>query len=367
MQTLLDPSDPLSVPFRRGIGDQLDAFVSGQQPVLTGLGEQIDPLIRRAREFTAGGKRLRPAFCAWSYVAAGGIPEDPAALFQAAASLDLLHVSALVHDDVMDRSDTRRGQVAAHRQFEAAHREAGWRGDSEEFGQAGATLLGDLLIMWSVEMLQASGLPDADLAEAMPLVQAMRTEVTCGQYLDIVAQARPVAKRTAAQAAEDANRVVEYKSARYTVQRPCQFGAALAGGDPGLVAALGEFGSPLGRAFQFRDDVLGVFGDEAVTGKPAGDDLREGKRTLLLAYAFDSLSDSAAAELAGLVGQRALGSEGIERARSLIIDSGAVAKVDAMIESNLDSALAALASAEMSAEGRQALELLAHAAVNRAT
>lgn len=361
----LDPSDPLSAKFRHGIGAQLEAFIADQQPVLAGLGEQIDPLIERARDFTAGGKRLRPAFCVWSYVAARGIPEDPAPLLQAAASLDLLHVSALVHDDVMDRSDTRRGKVAAHRQFEAEHREAGWRGDSEEFGQAGATLLGDLLIMWSVEMLQSSQLPAAALVEAMPLVQAMRTEVTCGQYLDIVAQARPVDKRSAAQAAEEANRVVEYKSARYTVQRPCQFGAALAGADAALVSALGAFGSPLGRAFQFRDDVLGVFGDEDVTGKPAGDDLREGKRTLLLAYAFDSLSDTAAAELGALVGQRELAADGVNKARSLIFESGAAAEVDAMIETNLQAALAALESAELSTDGHRALTLLAHAAVNR--
>ena len=367
MPTLFDPTDPLSATFRDGIGGQLDAFIEAQQPVLAGLGDQIAPLIERARDFTAGGKRLRPAFCFWSYVAAAGQPEDPAALLRAAASLDLLHVSALVHDDVMDRSDTRRGQVAAHRQFEAAHREAGWRGDSEEFGQAGATLLGDLLIMWSVEMLQSSGVPAADLSGALPLVQAMRTEVTCGQYLDIVAQARPVTKRTAVQAAEDANRVVEYKSARYTVQRPCQFGAALAGADPALVAALGDFGSPLGRAFQFRDDVLGVFGDEQVTGKPTGDDLREGKRTLLLAYAFDSLTDSAADELAALVGHRELSSAGIEKARTLITESGAVAKVEAMIEANLESALTALSSAETTPEGHQALEFLAHAAVNRSS
>ncbi len=365
MPTLLDPSDPLSATFRRGIGAQLEAFIAGQQPVLAGLGEQIVPLIDRARDFTAGGKRLRPAFCVWSYVAALGVPEDPAPLLQAAASLDLLHVSALVHDDVMDRSDTRRGQVAAHRQFEAAHREAGWRGDPEEFGQAGAILLGDLLTVWSVEMLQSSRLPPAALLEAMPLVQAMRTEVTCGQYLDIVAQARPLGKRAAAQAAEEANRVVEYKSARYTVQRPCQFGAALAGADPAKVAALGNFGSPLGRAFQFRDDVLGVFGDEDVTGKPAGDDLREGKRTLLLAYAFDSLDDCAAAELGALVGRRDLSTDGIDKARSLIVESGAAAAVDTMIEANLQVALAALDSAELSTQGRQAMEILAHAAVNR--
>ena len=170
----------------------------------------------------------------------------------------------------MDSSDLRRGRPAAHRQFEALHSSAGWLGDAAAFGQAGAILLGDLLVMWSAELLQGAGLDQTALERALPIAEAMRTEVTCGQYPrhrgpgpSAAAEGarhglRPAQHRLAL---DDASRVVEYKAARYTVQRPAQIGAALGGGDDQLYYALGAYGSPLGRAFQFRDDLLGVFGD----------------------------------------------------------------------------------------------------------
>ncbi|MBA3528243.1 MAG: polyprenyl synthetase family protein, partial [Propionibacteriaceae bacterium] len=256
------------------------AFLAEQQTVLEGVGPELASVHRIAAQLLQGGKRLRPAFAVWGYVAADGIPVAGLnALLGAAASLEMLHVSALVHDDVMDSSDLRRGLPAAHRQFEAQHVGSGWLGDPEAFGRAGAILLGDLLLMWSVQMLHCSGLPESTLARALPILEAMRTEVTCGQYLDVVAQAHRLPADSSVQPAtelalDEASRVVEYKSARYTVQRPCQLGAALGGGDDRLHRALGEYGSPLGRAFQFRDDLLGVFGDSQLTGKPTGDDLR---------------------------------------------------------------------------------------------
>jgi geranylgeranyl diphosphate synthase type I len=215
-------------------------------------------------------------------------------LLSAAASLEVLHASALIHDDVMDSSDLRRGRPAAHRQFEALHANAGWLGDSAAFGRAGAILLGDLLLMWSVQMLQGSGLEESALQRALPIVEAMRTEGTCGQYLDILAQPHPLRQRAPAvgsilpniEVAIDGQPGCRGKAARYTVQRPCQIGAALGDGDDQVYFALAAYGSPLGRAFQFRDDLLGVFGDTKLTGKPAGDDLREGKRTVLVAHAF---------------------------------------------------------------------------------
>ena len=160
------------------------------------MGAELGPVRELAARLLTGGKRLRPAFCVWSYVAAGGLPaDDLKPVLAAAGSLELLHVSALVHDDVMDSSDLRRGQPAAHRQFEAVHAAAGWLGDPLGFGRAGAILLGDLLLVWSFEMLQRSGLPDAALSRALPIVEAMRTEVTCGQYLDLAGAGAPVGQR----------------------------------------------------------------------------------------------------------------------------------------------------------------------------
>jgi geranylgeranyl diphosphate synthase type I len=273
----------------------------------------------------------------------------------------------------MDSSDLRRGQPAAHRQFESLHETARWQGDSAAFGRAGAILLGDLLLMWSVEMLQRSGLPEATLARALPILETMRTEVTCGQYLDVVAQARPLRPSAVEQpeglgievALDEASRVVEYKSARYTVQRPCQMGVALGGGDQRLHLALGAYGSPLGRAFQYRDDLLGVFGDTGLTGKPTGDDLREGKRTVLVAHAYAHADAAGRDLLVRRLGDPELDAAGVAALQEVITDSGARESVEAMIEDCYGLAVTALAGAEMTDEGRTALTALADAAVRR--
>ncbi|MGJ3507347.1 polyprenyl synthetase family protein [Enemella sp. A6] len=367
MELHLDPRQPLSEDFRRAVGEAIDEFIAARRPELAAIGPEVAALADRASEFTAGGKRVRPAFCVWGNVAVRGVPADPSALLWAAASLDVLHVSALVHDDVMDASDTRRGVPAAHRQFEALHRDSDWLGEPLTFGRAGAILLGDLLTMWSVQMVDQSplrgGLSVSDLARALPFIESMRTEVTAGQFLDIVAQAQPFGDPDRAK--DEAHRVVEYKTARYTVQRPLQFGAALADGDEAQLTALAAYGSPLGRAFQFRDDVMGIFGDSAVTGKPAGDDLREGKRTLLLAHAFAGTTEAGARRLTELVGNPALAGDELAEARDIIAGSGAREQVEQMIEDCLAEALNALDTAEFSEVGREGLTALAHAAVNR--
>ena len=362
----LDPDAPLSPAFRAAVGATVTAFLAEQQPVLAAMGPELEPVRTMAAELLDGGKRLRPAFCAWGYVAAAGLPDaaTTAPLLRAAASLDLLHVAALVHDDVMDSSDLRRGRPAAHRQFETQHVAAGRLGDAGAFGRAGAILLGDLLLMWSAELLLRSGMGAAALARATPVAETMRTEVTGGQFLDIVAQARPLGGDPAAALAE-AGRVVEYKSARYTVQRPCQLGAALGGGDAALQGALAAFGSPAGRAFQFRDDLLGVFGDSAVTGKPAGDDLREGKRTVLVAHAHAGTDDAGRTLLEARLGDPDLDADGVAALQDVIAASGAVEAVEAMIADGLAQALGALDTAPVTDEGRRGLTALAEAAVRR--
>jgi geranylgeranyl diphosphate synthase type I len=159
--------------------------------------------------------------------------------------------------------------------------------------------------------------------------------------------------------------VVEYKSARYTVQRPCQLGAALGGGDDRLQASLAAYGSPVGRAFQFRDDVLGVFGDSEVTGKPAGDDLREGKRTVLVAHAYAAASAAGRDLLERRLGDPSLDAAGVADLQAVIVESGALAAVESMIEDGYGRAVAVLESAEMDEDGRRGLAALAEAAVRR--
>jgi geranylgeranyl diphosphate synthase type I len=339
----LDAADPLSAELRAAVGGELAGFLADRGRALLELGPEVADLVELAVAFTDGGKRLRPAFCCWGYVAATGAATIPEFVVRAGASLDLLHVSALVHDDVMDGSDTRRGLPAAHLQLAKRHLESARRGGAEEFGRAGAILLGDLLLMWSVELFNSCGAPAGALAAAQPLLASMRAEVTGGQYLDITAQTRsPLdARRDPASVLAQVRRVVEYKTARYTVVRPLQIGAALGGADADLLDQLGRYGSPLGRAFQYRDDVLGVFGDEAVTGKPAGDDLREGKLTVLIANAMAGSSGVSAARLDALLG-RGLTTGEVAEARELITASGALEAAEAEIESAAADARAAL-------------------------
>ena len=266
---------------RARVGRALDGFLDRQRDTLGAIGPDMLPWMDTITGLLASGKRLRPAFCYWGWRAAGG--EDCAQIHAAAAALELLHASALVHDDVMDASDTRRGQPSVHRRFAAAHADGGWRGSADAFGAGAAILIGDLLMAWTDELFAASGLPPAALRRGQPVLDAMRAELICGQYLDLLGQAAGDGT------VGSALRVVRFKSAKYTVERPLQLGAALAAqppaGDRAIEQACRGYGIPVGVAFQLRDDVLGVFGDPAQTGKPASDDLREGKRTVLVAIA----------------------------------------------------------------------------------
>jgi len=359
-------ADPVSEEFRDAVGAELSGFLDGRAAALAALGDETAAVIELARAFTTGGKRIRPAFCCWGYLAASGETEIPDAVLRAAASLDLLHVAALVHDDVMDGSDTRRGLPAAHIQLEHWHREQGGRGSAVDFGRAAAILLGDLLLLWSAEMFISCGVPARGLEAAAPLAALVREEVNAGQFLDVTAQTRsPLdARKDPASVNDQIRRVVEFKTARYTVIRPLQIGAALGGGSPDLLDALARFGSPLGRAFQFRDDVLGVFGNEEVTGKPAGDDLREGKLTVLIAAAMAATTPAEATELDTLLG-RPLSPAEVARAQQIIVTSGALATTEAEIASGAAAALAELEAASLAETAAAGLAALVRLATER--
>jgi geranylgeranyl diphosphate synthase, type I len=307
----------------------------------------------------SGGKRFRAAFCYWGYHAVAGSADDADdALVRACASLELLHASALVHDDLMDASDTRRGRPATHRGFADDHAQDGWRGDPEQYGASAAILLGDLLLSWSDELLRRCGLPLDRVAPALDVFDRCRSEVITGQFLDVSVQARGVADVDAAMT------VLRYKSAKYSVERPLHIGATLAGGSEQQLDQLGAFGLPLGEAFQLRDDLLGVFGDPAVTGKPAGDDLIEGKRTVLVALALDAAPREAAERLDAALG-RALDAGQVESLRRIIDDSGASAQVEDVIGLLSDRATTALREADVDEHARGVLLELATAVTDR--
>ena len=283
---------------------------------------------------------------------------EETALLRACAALELLHASALVHDDYMDASDTRRGRPATHRALEAEHRTQGWRGRPEQYGAAGAILLGDLLLGWADELLGRCGLPADRVAPAHDVFSLCRTEVIAGQFLDVSVQARGRADVDAAMT------VLRYKSAKYSIERPLQIGAALAGAGPETLEALSRFGLPLGEAFQLRDDLLGVFGDPALTGKPAGDDLVEGKRTVLVALALDAASPADARRLDEALGTP-LDEAAVADLRAIVDGSGARAQVETVIEHLAERATTALDEADVDEEARGVLHALAAAATQR--
>lgn len=345
--------------FREGIEDCLQSFVDSQESWLGELGEDAIRLIEHGRVSVSGGKRLRASFCWWGHVAVREPSDDQQqALMRACASLELLHASALVHDDFMDASDTRRGRPSTHRAFEALHRERGWNAGAEQYGAAAAILLGDLLLSWSDELLRRCGLPAERVLEALAYFDLTRSEVVTGQFLDVSAQARGTTD------VDVAMQVVRYKSAKYSIERPLHIGAALAGAEPGVIEQLSAFGLPLGEAFQLRDDLLGVFGDPAVTGKPAGDDLVEGKRTVLIALALQGLAHQERDVLDSALGRKLSATE-IAELQRLIRSSGAEEQVETMITELTERALGALEVADIRSKARRVLSTLAAAATQR--
>ena len=362
------PGSPVDEELLRSRVEQtLESFLDRQDAVLATVSPELGPLTGTVRAFLdSGGKRLRPAFCYWGWRGAGGDPDHDGAV-AACSALELLQASALVHDDLIDHSDTRRGLPSVHRRFEALHRERGWHGDGAQFGTASAVLLGDLLLAWCDELLWGSGLPLAAVRRAKPVFDLMRTEVMAGQYLDLLEPATSGLAGTDREGAiARARTVVHYKAAKYTVERPLQIGGLLAGADAALTAAYGAFGLPLGEAFQLRDDLLGVFGDPAVTGKPAGDDLREGKRTLLVAEAAAACSAGDGRLLDDLLGRPGLGEHEVGLLRAAIVRSGAPERVEQRIAALRGEALAALEDAPLvEPEARRVLRRLAGAATAR--
>ncbi|SCF00624.1 geranylgeranyl diphosphate synthase, type I [Micromonospora haikouensis] len=345
----------------KGVDDTLAGFLAAEVSTLAEIDSAMGEFAATARDCVlAGGKRVRPTFAYWGWRGVAGGDEPLPAVLPALAALELLHTFALVHDDVMDASDTRRGRPTAHRSAAARHVAAGHTGDPDRFGEAVAVLVGDLCMVWADRLLGRATVPPARLLDVRRCYDQMRVETVAGQYLDVLGE-----NDAANWSLDRALRVARYKTASYTVQRPLLFGAALAGADTDgpLTAAYTRYGLAVGEAFQLRDDLLGVYGDPATTGKPAGDDLRTGKPTalLMLARQLATTNQRRALERAGRV---AVARE-VARLAELVADTGAVARVERMISDRVADALAALDTAAIDETARTALTGLATAATAR--
>lgn len=312
---------------------------SGVEPRLS------EPFEVLAQFVLGGGKRLRPAFCHWAFVGAGGSPDDPR-IIDAGAAFELLHAFALVHDDVMDGSSTRRNERTVHITFDEMHAANGWNGESRRFGEGVAILVGDLAEVFADRLMSGTS------TAAFDVWNELKIELNIGQYLDVLGAARGDVDL------ESARRIVRYKSGKYTIERPLHLGAALAGRLDDLESTLSGYGEPLGDAFQLRDDILGSFGDSDRTGKPVGDDLREGKPTPLLAIARERASAHQAAVLAR-VGSIDLSADEISEIQSILIDTGARSEIERTISELTEQALRAIDDAPMTSAAIDALRDLA--------
>ncbi len=351
-------SNPLDTrDLRARVQAAVDAEIAAQSVVLSEIGEDLTSLVAAIGDLLQGGKRLRAAFLYWGYRACGG--PDNEAVIRAATAMEFFQAAALLHDDVMDDSDTRRGMPAAHRRLADEHAAAGWTGSGDRFGVAGAILAGNLCLTWTDELFATSGLTVAELTRARPIFDRMRSQLMGGQFLDVLESARGWDELSTEARISHARKVIRYKSAKYTIEHPLLIGAALADVSAPDRVALSTYGLDLGEAFQLRDDVLGVFGDPAHTGKPAGDDLREGKRTVLVALTLDHADPPVVALFEKLLGLPDLDPPGVDELRDAITASGAVERVEQMIVQLTGSARAALGSTTtLTDEGRAALDAL---------
>nr|WP_206441870.1 polyprenyl synthetase family protein [Streptomyces boncukensis] len=332
------------------LGRKADTAVDGHLP------SEITELLHNF--LFVGGKRLRPLLCVIGWYAAEG-RGDLRPVIRAAASLEMFHAFALIHDDVMDRSATRRGQPTVHRQLAALHGDGRNHREGEHLGASAAVLVGDLALAWSDELLHTAGLSRDQLARVRPLVDSMRTEVMYGQYLDLLTTGLLTGNVVSAL------EVIRYKTAKYTVERPLHIGAALAGADATALAVCTAFALPLGEGFQLRDDLLGAFGKPETTGKSHSDDLREGKHTVLIALALRHADSDQHAALRALIGNPALTDDDAARIRGILTATGARDRVEHMIHTCLRQARHTLDTAPFPRAATDALRYIADAAATR--
>lgn len=342
---------------RTKIDRELLLFAKDQSDDLNQIGSELAPVAEAMTRFIIdGGKRFRPIFAYLGYLGAGG--SESQEIIRACSALELVHVCALMHDDVMDGSDTRRNKPAIHKLFQALHDESSYQGNSERFGLASAILLGDLALVWADRLLVESGITREEFVNAQEVFSDMRDELMAGQYLDVLEGA------LATTSVERSLKVARFKSGKYSIERPLHFGAALAG-KAEFNETYSKFGLPLGEAFQLRDDILGVFGDPKVTGKPAGDDIREGKRTVLIAVTMENSTSAERKVVTSALGNQSLSATEVEEIQGIIRSTGALSEVEKLITELTSEAIFTLQQSTVEGRIANVLEEMAIIATQR--
>lgn len=336
------PVDALDSPesIAAEVSTKIEGFLESKAAEFLSISPDAQDIGQALLDFTRGGKMIRPVLLWWGFQLAAGDDRSrgnrAGGVAEAAGSLELLHAAALIHDDVIDHSDTRRGKPALHRQFESSHTERRYQGGGESFGVAAAIVIGDICLALSEELFEKSQTVLGITPLARDLRATLRRDVMVGQYLDVLAEVVPLEDE---RIGERAWEVLSFKSAKYSVEQPLLLGAALGGADETQLAEISRFGLPLGQAFQLRDDVLGIFGDPAATGKPAGDDIREGKRTVLIAESMKNLSPEQIQIMADRLGDPNLTDAEVGECVSMLTESGGLDAVETIIRTKYDEAL----------------------------
>ncbi|MGW0390605.1 polyprenyl synthetase family protein [Streptomyces sp. NPDC003042] len=340
--------------FKARIDRELEQFVAREAAQLLAIDTDLAPVAEQLQVAVAHGKRLRAAFCYWGWRAAGQPDSD--ALVRTAASVELVHAAAVVHDDIIDDSPIRHGLPTAHSALCGAQQQGPAR--SKSVARALAMLVGDLLISLAGQLFVTSGLPAAYLTRARPLWADLARELIAGECLEIL--------RTGAVPDTDASlKVIRYKTAKYTVEQPLLIGGALAGAGPRLREAFSAYGLPLGEAFQLRDDLLGLFGDPARTGKANLDDLRTRRPTVLLAETWQAAGPADREQLRRVLERRHVGTRDLHAVRDVMSRLGAPARVENMINARVEEAARVLDEVDLPAHAARALAELARTAAVR--
>ncbi|MFH8750799.1 polyprenyl synthetase family protein [Streptomyces rimosus] len=348
---------------KKRIDTCLRRLVDEEEAELLRVSDELAPLCRQLRASLTRGKRLRAAFLYWGWRASG--QPDCEGVVKAAAAMELVHAAACTHDDIIDDSRLRHGAPTAHVAFAESGAPAWGTAPGaphevrQERSAALAMMLGDLLMGYAGQVFATCGLPGAYVARTVPLWSALLRETIAGEFLEVLRTGGVVPK------VAESLEVARYKTAKYTVERPLHMGATLGGASPRVLAVFTAYGMPLGEAFQLRDDLLGVFGDPAETGKSNLDDLRDKKPTALLALTASLLSADQGQQLREALGKPALDEADAALVRQWMERSGARLRIEDMIQERIAGARAALDSVPLPPEARAALRTLADSATNR--
>lgn len=352
--------------------EEMAGFFARQHTALYDVSPDSLGLLQSIRELSMGGKRLRALLSYWGWRGGGGRSileqHQPLEIVRVGVALELFQSAALIHDDIIDRSDTRRGAPSIHKKFEAQHRQHNWRGNTFNYGLASAIIAGDLCLSWSEMMFAQAGSSALAGSAAREIFDTMRTEVMAGQYLDVFSEVIDSEDYDAA--LTRAHNVIRFKAAKYSCEHPLTLGGALALNAPAgslqpLLDAYRAFGLPLGEGFQLRDDQLGVFGEPNLTGKPAGDDIREGKRTVLVALTEKNSDTVGRNLLETALGNQNLTEQQVHTIRELMVNSGAVTHLEDLIARKSQAVQAALATMPVPSQVQDALESIAAQALHR--